>query len=390
MDRPVAYRLDPNTKFLTDPGAQTLCDTLEDAGFAALFVGGCVRNAVLGAPASDIDIATDATPDQVMDLLERADIRAIPTGIDHGTITAIIDDTPYEITTFRRDMATDGRRAVVAFSKDIAEDARRRDFTMNALYADKLGLVHDPLNGIDDALQGRVRFIEDADQRIREDYLRTLRFFRFHAWYGSDALGWDAEALDGIARNLDGLDTLSAERVGAEMRKLLAAPDPTPALSVMSQTGVLGRILPGADVTFVGPYVHLEQAAGLLPNPIARLAALGGQDVTDRLRLSRAEQRELDSIRNLSTSTYPVRATGYLGGKRAGSAALLLRSAYANSPFRDGDLNAVSEGATAEFPLSAKDLPHLTGPDLGAELKRLKAVWLASDLVKTRDDLLPP
>lgn len=390
MDGPSASHLDPSTDFLADTAAQALCTALEDAGHRAYFVGGCVRNAVMAVPISDIDIATDAVPDQVVDLSGKAGFRAIPTGIDHGTITVVIDGQPFEVTTFRRDVATDGRRAVIAFSTNLAEDARRRDFTMNALYADRHGRITDPMHGLEDARAGRVRFIEDAGQRIREDYLRTLRFFRFSAQYASGDAAWDANALAGIAANLDGLETLSAERVGSEMLKLLAAPDPGPALSVMQQTGVLGCILPGADPTYVGPLIHLEQMVDAPIDPIARLAALGGQDVENRLRLSRRDQRHLDSIRDLSTAVGSPKILGQIGGVDVGRAAFLLRSAYANVPATAAQLEDISTGASAIFPINAKDLPHLKGPTLGAELKALKQVWLDSGLSKTKDDLLRP
>ena len=271
MDRRSASRLNLDTPFLADPAAQSLCAVLEKAGHLALFVGGCVRNALLGVEASDVDISTDAVPHDVMRIVENAGFRAVPTGIEHGTVTVIVDGSAFEVTTFRQDVATDGRRAVVAFSNDIAEDARRRDFTMNALYADRAGTILDPLDGLPDLKAGRVRFIEDADQRIREDYLRTLRFFRFHAYYANQQEGWDADALNGIAANLEGLETLSGERVGAEMIKLLSAIDPAPSLATMAQTGVLGSILPGADPTLIAPLVHLEGMTKASPDPIACL-----------------------------------------------------------------------------------------------------------------------
>lgn len=252
MDRQPSLRLDPNTGFLADPNGQRVCALLESGGHQALFVGGCVRNAVLGAPASDVDIATDAHPDEVMTLAKAHDVRAVPTGIEHGTVTLVLDNVPFEVTTFRRDVATDGRRAVVAFSDRMEDDARRRDFTMNALYADRHGELYDPVGGLPDAQARRVRFIDDPVQRIQEDYLRILRFFRFGAWYADAALGWDADALSAIAQTLDGLRSLSAERVGAEMIKLLAAPDPAPAVAVMARTGVLHTLLPGADPTLLG------------------------------------------------------------------------------------------------------------------------------------------
>ncbi|MCK4711369.1 MAG: CCA tRNA nucleotidyltransferase, partial [Marinosulfonomonas sp.] len=168
--------------WISNPNTQKVCEMLTDAGFECFFVGGCVRNALLGAPVNDIDISTNALPDRVMELAKAAGLKAVPTGIDHGTVTVIADGTPFEITTYRRDVETDGRRAVVAFSDTIMDDAHRRDFTMNALYADADGVIIDPLNGMPDLLARRIRFIEDADLRIKEDYLRILRFFRFHAW----------------------------------------------------------------------------------------------------------------------------------------------------------------------------------------------------------------
>ena len=171
-----------DTPWLKDTRAQRVCRVLGDAGHQIYFVGGCVRNALLGLPDSDVDMSTDATPTRVMALASDAGIKAIPTGIDHGTVTLVVNGAPFEVTTFRRDVATDGRRAVVAFSTDIADDAARRDFTMNALYADAAGRLIDPLDGIEDLHAGRVRFILNPDDRIKEDYLRTLRFFRFSAW----------------------------------------------------------------------------------------------------------------------------------------------------------------------------------------------------------------
>jgi len=170
--------------WLTEPATQQVCRALTEGGAQALFVGGCVRNALLGAPVSDIDITTDAHPERVMALAAAAGIKAVPTGIAHGTVTLVANSIPHEVTTFRRDVETDGRRAVVAFSDSIHEDAARRDFTMNALYARPDGTVLDPLDGLPDLQARRVRFIGDATDRIREDYLRSLRYFRFHAWYG--------------------------------------------------------------------------------------------------------------------------------------------------------------------------------------------------------------
>jgi poly(A) polymerase len=238
---------------------QRLCSVLDAGGHQALFVGGCVRNDLLHQAVSDIDIATDARPERVIELAKAAGLKPIPTGIDHGTVTVVVSGTAFEVTSFRTDVSTDGRRAVVAFSDDITADAQRRDFTMNALYAQASGAVIDPLEGLGDLRARRVRFIKDAAQRIQEDYLRILRFFRFSAWYGDPQLGFDPEALAAIGAHIDGLDGLSKERIGNELLKLLAAADPAPSLAVMRATGALVRVLNGADDRSIGLLVHLEQ-----------------------------------------------------------------------------------------------------------------------------------
>lgn len=273
--------------WLKDEGLQQVLHLLTDAGHLAFLVGGCVRNALLGKSVADIDIATDAVPDRVTDVARAAGLKVVPTGVEHGTVTVVVQGVPHEVTTFRRDVETFGRHATVAFSTCVEEDAARRDFTMNALYADAAGRIVDPIGGLPDLMARRVRFVGDADARIREDYLRILRFFRFHAWYGDAEAGMDEAALAACGANSAGLDTLSRERIGHEMRRLLAAPDPAPALAAMRATGVLARVLPGADPTALGPLVHLEPPYA--PEWIRRLAVLGGSEAEDRLRLSRAE-----------------------------------------------------------------------------------------------------
>jgi len=243
-----------------------------------------------------------------MRLAEAAGLKPVPTGIDHGTVTVVSDGKPHEVTTFREDVDTFGRHAEVAFGSDLQADARRRDFTMNALYAQPDGTVIDPLGGMDDLAARRVRFIGDAAARIAEDYLRILRFFRFHAHYGDPASGLDADALAACAANLDGLDGLSRERVGAEMRKLLSAPDPAPAAAAMQAAGVLAIVLPGADTRALAPLVHLEDRTTTPPDAIRRLAALGGADVAERLRLSRAEAKRLARLAEAGAAA--VRAYG--------------------------------------------------------------------------------
>lgn len=376
-------------EWLQEKGVQHVCAMLTSAGYQALVVGGCVRNALLGVPVNDIDIATDAHPETVLDLAKAAGIRAVPTGIDHGTVTLIENGIPHEITTFRHDVATDGRRAVVAFATSVTEDARRRDFTMNALYARADGTVIDPLDGLPDLRARRVRFIEDPEQRIREDYLRILRFFRFHAWYGDPSEGLDTEALAAIAANLDGIPDLSRERVWAELRKLLAAPDPSPAVAAMQNTGALTMILPGAETSALGPLVHLETHIGLPANAIRRLAVLGGQDAATRLRLSKAEARMLTLYRNEMGTMTPPSALGYSHGADAAADIVFLRAALLGHPVDPVAIEAANQGAIQTFPVKAADLmPSLTGPALGARLKELEQVWIASNFTLTREALL--
>ncbi len=377
--------------WLDDSGPQAVMGALGQAGHRAWFVGGCVRNALLGRPGTDIDIATDALPAATTRAAEVAGLKAVPTGADHGTITVVAHGTGYEVTTLRRDVATDGRHAQVAFSDRLEDDAARRDFTMNALYASADGTVHDPLGGLPDLRAGRVRFIGDPAARITEDFLRILRFFRFTAWYGDPGLGFDAEGLAACAALAEGLERIARERMGQEMRKLLAAADPAPAVAAMAASGVLARVLPGAQPDALAPLVHLE--AGRPPDPLRRLAALGGKDTAQALRLSRAEARTLDTLRAAQASPHGTAALGYLHGATIAVDATLLRAAMGAPLPPDDPEAAAARGAAARFPVSAEDLmPAYAAAALGQRLNQLREAWLASDFTLDRAALLalPP
>ncbi|MCB1454191.1 MAG: CCA tRNA nucleotidyltransferase, partial [Rhizobiaceae bacterium] len=289
-------------KWLADADLQTLLSVLSADGEEARIAGGAVRNALLGEPVTDIDIATTNLPEAVIARAEAAGFKTVPTGIDHGTVTVIAGGTPYEVTTLRADIETDGRHARVEFGRDWQRDAERRDFTINGMYADADGQVVDLVGGLADLQSRTLRFIGDAEDRIKEDYLRVLRFFRFFAWYGSGRP--DAEGIKASARLKAGLDGLSAERVWSELRKLLSAPDPSRALLWMRQTGVLTRVLRESEkwgIDAVPGLIDAESAQGWKPDALLRLASMVPPDakrlagLAERLRLSNAEAERLQA-----------------------------------------------------------------------------------------------
>ena len=369
--------------WLMEDGPQAIFDLLRPV--PTYVVGGCVRNTLLNMPVKDVDFATAAHPETVIEMADKAGLRVIPTGLEHGTVTVLADDQPFEITTFRRDVATDGRRATVAFAETLEEDAIRRDFTVNAIYADSQGTLFDPTGGIPDIGARRIRFIQDASQRIREDYLRSLRFFRFCAWYADPSEGMDADALDAISRNLDGLETLSRERVGSELLRLLEAPDPSPAVAVMRTTGVLSRILPGADDTSLAPLVEFERILGVQPSALRRMAVLGGAYET--LRLSRASLANIENMRE--GASLGSGEAGYTYGIETGRDALLVAAASTGHPVTPLALEELRKGADAEFPIKAADLMDTyQGKALGDRLRELEGQWIESGFTLSRDVLL--
>jgi len=377
--------------WITSDATQPVCQMLLRAGYQAYFVGGCVRNDLLGMPVNDLDICTDARPQTVMELAKSNGLRAIPTGIEHGTITVISHGIAHEVTTFRQDVATDGRRATVQFSNTITEDAQRRDFTMNALYADANGNITDPVNGLRDLKLRQFRFIGKASDRIREDYLRILRFFRFTATYGDPELGFDRDTLAAIADHVDGLDNLSRERIGAEVIKLLSAPDPAPAIATMRQTGVLSRILPAADDRFLAPLIHLEHSDRLVPQPIRRLAILCAETskTQSALRLSNAQAKALQICRDEMATLRAPHALAYDYGPEVARDIVYLRAALFETQPQVQDIADIELANGAVFPVTAADLlPNLQGPELGQRLVKLKTQWVNSKFTLTKEALL--
>jgi poly(A) polymerase len=377
-------------EWLTSKDTQAVLGMLTKAGYQAYAVGGCVRNALLGVPVADVDIATSALPLQVVQLAEAAGLKAIPTGLEHGTITVISNGEPHEITTFRNDIDTDGRRAIVAYSDNIIDDARRRDFTVNALYVEADGALHDPLGGLPDIEARHIKFIEDAPQRIEEDYLRILRFFRCTAWYGDPDSGFDAEGLAACATHIDGIQLLSKERVGAEMKKLFAAPDPAKALATMAACGVLGQIIPGADPQYVAPMVHLEGLAGIPANWRRRMMVMGGEDQAKRLRLSNADRKYMNAVKLALQSGITIKVMAFKFGADATLDAKLIEAATLSSQLPPSLKQDISKGAAAVFPVRGADLIERSGagPQLGKELRRLEEIWISTDFKLDKKELL--
>jgi poly(A) polymerase len=343
------------------------------------YVGGAVRDTLLGLEVKDIDLATVLVPEEVVALLKTAGIRTVPTGIEHGTVTALLADGPVEITTLRHDVSTDGRRATIAFAQDWQEDAARRDFTINALYADPAtGEVFDYFGGLDDLAARRVRFIGDARQRIREDHLRILRYFRFQARFGSQPPNKESQnACSELAATLKGL---SRERIGMEMLSLLALPNPAPTVERMAELGVLAVVLPEASVAPLAELVAEEQRQSIAPDPIRRLAALLPADkaravqVAARFRLSGVQKKRLACAaeRDLGQSERP-RALAYRLGMDQALDRLLLMGT---------DIAPLISWAVPRFPLKGGAIVARgikAGPQVAQILRTIEEHWLAED-----------
>ncbi|MHA1537597.1 MAG: CCA tRNA nucleotidyltransferase [Alphaproteobacteria bacterium] len=394
--------------WMTAPATRAVIAALAGAGGQPRFVGGCVRDAIAGRAVRDIDIATPLTPQSVMTCLEKASIKAIPTGIEHGTVTAVCAGEHFEITTLRVDVETDGRRARVAFTDDWMADASRRDLTMNAIFLDPGGALYDPFGGVGDLRAGRVRFVGKAEARIEEDVLRLLRFFRFQAWYGAPPP--DPEALAACRKLAPKLPRLSAERVWSETRRLLLAPGAGPVFALMDEEGILGHFLPQAR-----NFARLEalaglETAGIEPDPLRRLAGVinadeaGARSLAERLKLSNAERerlaclaRELPGFRP-GQGAVARRQLYRLGPERFRDLVLLDRArrlAAAKAPPEAKDFNAgLAEAASwraEKLPVGGKDAKALgvaPGPPVGEVLASVEQWWIEGDFKATRKQAL--
>ena len=392
----------PAQPWLNHPATVAVMDALEAAGGAdcARFVGGSVRNAILGVAVRDIDIATILTPPEVIAALKAAGLKAVPTGVEHGTVTAVAQGRPFEITTLRRDVETDGRRAVVAFTTDWAQDAARRDFRLNALYADRAGRIFDPTgHGLADARAGAIVFVGDAATRIHEDALRIARYFRFLAWYGRGEP--DPAALAACAEHRALITGLSAERLGQETLKLLAADDPRPAMRLMAAAGVLAVLIPAADgLARFEALVRIETEMLFTDDALLRLAALlpddpaAGLATAARLRLSNARRDRLAGALGTQPplvswmSPRETRRVVYRLGVEMVCDRVMLAWAASPRPAATVQWRAlppIARGWTRPtFPLTGDEVVAAgvpPGPLVGAVLREVEAWWIDNDFI---------
>jgi len=392
--------------WLADPKVQRVLSALERDGDGARIVGGAVRNTLIGVPVSDIDIATTAMPETVLARAVEAGFKAVPTGIDHGTVTIIVEHTPFEVTTLREDVETFGRKAKVRFGRDWQADARRRDFTMNALYVEADGTLYDYTGGYADCMARRIRFIGDADARIHEDYLRILRFFRFHASYGHGAI--DEAGLKAVIRGRDGLRTLSAERVGQEMSRLVMAAGAAATTRIMADAGILQIVLGGVGYPESLGRVTALAATMALPVDVALAhAALAGRVrehaelAVDRMRLSNEVRHRMVQALTLAPrlsdalTEADARVLLYRSDPATFRGAALLAWAWSGAAGADDAWRRLvglpSRWEAPTFPLAGRDILALglpPGPDIGVLLATVEAWWIARDFAPDRDEAL--
>jgi poly(A) polymerase len=390
-----------NEAWLKDAALRRVFASLEAAGGEARVAGGAVRNTLLGEPVSDIDIATTLTPDRIMQAGEKARLGVHPTGIDHGTVTLVAGGKPFEVTSLRIDVETFGRKARVAFTDDWEADARRRDFTMNALYCSADGKIYDPTMGYADILRKRVRFVGSPAERIKEDALRILRFFRFHARYGAGTP--DAKGLTACVRHKAKLKILSSERIRQELLKLLEAKRATETIKLMATKNVLKVVFaPVKDFAPLGRMAGIDLAQKLKPDALLRLVLIAKdvQSLRERLRLTNVEMRRLEAIVHHAVPTPKLRERErrvvlYHLGPEAWRDLVRLGWAHSKDPVTSKGWRALlalaDQWPVPRFPLTGQDLlarGFAAGPMLGRELARLEDWWIASDFASTKDDLL--
>lgn len=406
-------KLEPKiSKWLVEPSLVCVFDALEAKGGEVRVVGGAIRNALMGEAVDDIDLCTTLLPEETTQALETANIKAIPTGLEFGTITAVVNRTAFEITTLREDVETDGRHAVVKFGKDWTKDALRRDLTINALYCDREGKLYDPLEGFEDIQNKDIRFIGDASERIEEDYLRILRFYRFFAWYGTGRP--DASGLKACAKLKDGLLSISVERIWVELKKTLSAKDPSRALLWMRTTGVLNLVVPEGEkwgIDLIPSLMNVEEQHSFKIDPMLRLMAImpprgdAVDSLATRLKLSGAEIKRLMLWTKTpkveqGTDQQSLEKFFYENDEQAVRDVLQLDIATLEGRGEDsadalkvalGFLKEAQKWERPRLPVRGKDLldlGHEAGPKVGKIIKSLEGKWIDSGFKLNKDELL--
>lgn len=377
------------TKWLRNPSAQKLSKLYKSFGYQVLFVGGCVRNTILKMPVTDIDLATDAQPEEIIKIAKENNIRFVPTGLAHGTITLIIDNKNYQITTFRTDFDHDGRYAKVEFTESLLLDASRRDLTINALYCNDVGEVIDPLNGLDDIKKQKIKFIGNPNERIKEDNLRILRFFRFQAIYGNKNLEIDSIALEACHNHKSKLAALSKERITSELRKILSAPNPLEVIIKMNETGVLNELFQNVSIDSLEAYLKTEEKFKININWLGRLLSLQVTQEEESLKLTRCEFKFLKQTKSAIENQIHVLEFSYYNGVENGKIYSILQNFRHNIILSKNLLNQINSLATKKFPITAKDLmPEIRGKKLGEALRSLEDRWIKSNFTLSKKDLL--
>jgi len=375
--------------WLNHPSIQYLSKIFEDSGYDILFVGGCVRNSILKEPVSDFDIATAAHPEEIIKICKKNNVKFIPTGIKHGTLTIILDEKTYQITTFRTDEKSFGRHAKVKFVDSLALDASRRDLTINALYCTVHGEIIDPLNAFGDLKDGIIKFIGDPNKRILEDHLRILRFFRFYALYGDKNKYMDSNALKACKTHHEQINTLSKERITAEVKKLLSAPNPISAIGNMAKINVLNQILESYSIEPFSNYIKLEKKFKVKVNWIGRLLSLQQNNQNNKLLLTKKERQLIKKLNIAIYCNTPIHEFSYYNGSEVGLIYYLLQHCFGILNIEKSHIDDILSINEHLFPITASDLnPKYQGKEIGEKLGQLEQKWIKSKFTLSKHEML--
>ena len=380
MALPKAFKMQINSRWIKSKGAQHILKILENAGHSAYFVGGCVRNSVLNIPVSDIDISTDATPEETLSLFDIDNFKVVQTGFSHGTITVISAGIPYQITTMRTDQNTDGRHADVRFSDNITEDAKRRDFTINALYANSFGEIIDPLGGLKDFNPLKIKFIGNASNRIQEDYLRILRFFRFHAQFSELTMHYDQVALSAIKDHQSGLKILSKERVWSEFQKILSTADPSRALLEMSKIGVLKKIWNDENIHNIRNLISIEKKLAIEPEPIRRLVTISTKSESISLNFSRKDAKKFSLLKRLLENKHDLAELVYQFSREIALSVLAIYTCQQGEKLKSSDVTKIEKAFLNPCPIKGAQISkYVHGAAVGIKIKEAQRIWIKSN-----------